>query len=416
MSERPTTILVFTDRRDDTARITELLQESRLSARLHACTDLDQLGTACRSHDVDLIVYRRGSANRGSDALARFRESLSNSPGLLLLTSGVQPADYLQAGRIGADDVVDLDMPAQFEFTVRRTIEHIRLRRRFERLRQELEQRHVIDDSAYEAPANEAPIPPLAQTIDDALANDRMELLFQPILAVDNDDFENHEVFLRISGEDGHLMPGDFLPIAERYGLMPSIDRWVVTHAITRFREEHQQAKKSGRTTALRFFINISSHSLVDPVAITEISRTIARAKLPPGSIVIEVDRNTIVSRLRRSKELNKYIKKLQLQFSMDHFDIGDNSLNYLKHVELDYIKLNQTLVRAIHTSPQQQDNVRAIVDKARRSGIRVIASQVEQARELAALFDTGVDYIQGYLIAEPSDWLEHDVVLNEIS
>lgn len=416
MSEQAATILVVTDRRDDAARITELLRESELPARLHACADPEQLADACDRHGADLIVYRRGSDAGGSDALARFRESLADSVGLLLLTSGAQPADYLQAGRIRADDVVDLEMPAQLEFTMRRTFEHVRLRRRFERARQELEQQHVIDDSAYESPETEDPVPSLAKTIDEALTNDRMELLFQPILAVEDDGFESHEVFLRIAGNDGYLMPGDFLATAERYGLMPSIDRWVVEHAIQRFREERRQSGRAGRSAALRFFINISSHSLVDSVAIAEITRAIARAKLPPGSIVIEVDRNTIVSRLRMSKELNKHVKKLQLQFSMDHFDIRDNSLNYLKHVELDYIKLNQALVREIHAAPQQQDNVRAIVDKAHRSGIGVIASQVEQARELAALFETGVDYIQGYLIAEPSNQLQHDVALDEIS
>lgn len=237
LSEQSATILILTDRRD-TGRVSELLQESELPASVHGCADLEQLEDSCNRQDADLIIYRRGSTSSGSTALARIRESLDDPPALLLLTNTAEPADYLQAGRIRADDVIDLDMPAQLEFTVRRTIEHVRLRRQFERAREELEQQQVIDDTAYELPEKNEAIPRLATTIDEALANDRMELLFQPILSIGEDGFENHEVFLRILGEDGYLMPGEFLPVAERYGLMPSIDRWVVEHAITRFREE----------------------------------------------------------------------------------------------------------------------------------------------------------------------------------
>lgn len=415
MSNTPATILVFSDHRDDTARVSEVLQESELPASLHDCADLEQLDDACRQHGADLIIFRRDSTAPGSTTLARFRESLDDPPALLLLTNTAEPADYLQAGQMQADHVVDLDMPAQLEFTVRRAFEHVRLRRRYEQVRHELEQQHVIEDSAYDEPREGEPIPALATTIDEALTNERLELLFQPILSVKDDGYENHEIFLRITGDDGYLMPGEFLPIAERYGLMPSIDRWVVEHAITSFKEEQQRLENTDRSSSPRFFINISSHSLVDPVVIEEITNMIARAELPPGSIVIGVDRNTIISRLHNSKELNNQIKELQLQFAMDHFDIRDNSLNYLNHVQLDYIKLDQALVRGIHATPQQQDNVRAIVDKAHHHDIRVIASQVEQARELAVLYDLGVDYIQGHLIAEPSNRLEHDVVLNEI-
>lgn len=169
------------------------------------------------------------------------------------------------------------------------------------------------------------------------------------------------------------------------------------------------------RGPKLRFFINLSLHTLVDAVAVDEIVQHIADAELPAGSFVIEVDKNTILSRLQKAKSLNRDIKRLQLQFAMDHYDIDDISLNYLEHLELDYIKLTRTLVHDIDRAPHRRKQTEAIVERAHQAGSRVIASQIEHARELAIMYERGVDCFQGYVIAQPATEPVHDIGLHEM-
>jgi len=414
MPEPPATILVASQGKGDVSRVNELLTETQLNVRSRACADVEQLRAACRENAPDLIACRIESDGQTLAEIERLRDGMEAPPGLVLLVEGAQPDDYLRAGKAAAGNVADLELPAQFDFVVRREIENTRLQRQYREALHKLESDHVIDDSVFERPEDLDTLPPIAATIDDALNRENLELLFQPILSVGGNDYENHEIFLRILSDDGYLMPGDFMRTAERYGLMPAIDRWVVQEAILRF---NQEQKKRGQAAApLRFFINLSLHSLVDPIAINQIIKSISEADLPPGSFVIEVDKDTILTRLRISKSLNRSVKKMRLQFSMDHYDVSDNKLNYAKHIELDFIKLNQSLVRRIHDKPDHFGSVREIVETAHRAGIEVIASQVESAKELAVLFEAGVDHIQGYLIAEPSQNLQGGVELDEIA
>jgi EAL domain-containing protein (putative c-di-GMP-specific phosphodiesterase class I)/CheY-like chemotaxis protein len=414
MSETPATILVVSDRKGDVSRVNELLAETHLNAKSRSCADLEQLRAACRTDTPDLIACRIEGDGQTLTGVERLRNAMEAPPGLILLVEGAQPEDYLRAGKSAASNVVDLGLPAQFDFVIRREIENTRLRRQHREALHKLRSDHVIDDSVFERPENLDSLPPIAATIDDALARENLELLFQPILSVGGNEYDNHEIFLRILSDEGYLMPGDFMRTAERYGLMPAIDRWVVQEAILRFTQE--QKKRGTAAAPLRFFVNLSLHSLVDPIVVNQIIKSISEANLPPGSFVIEVDKDTILTRLKISKSLNRSVKKMKLQFSIDHYDVSDNKLNYLKHVELDFIKLNESLVRRIHDKPDHFGSVREIVEVAHRSGIEVIASQVETARELAVLFEAGVDHIQGYLIAEPSKQLQSGVELDEVA
>lgn len=414
MSETQATILVVSHRKGNASRVTELLAETQMNVKSRTCTDLEQLREACRTDTPELIACRIEEDGQTLAEVKRLRDAMETPPGLILLVEGAQPEHYLRAGKSAADNVVDLELPAQFDFVIRREIENAHLRRQYREALHKLESDHVIDDSVFERRENLDSLPPIAATIDDALARENLELLFQPILSVGGNEYENHEIFLRILSDEGYLMPGDFMRTAERYGLMPAIDRWVVQEAILRFKQE--QKNRGDAAPPLRFFVNLSLHSLVDPIVINQIIKSISEADLPPGSFVIEVDKDTILTRLSISKSLNRSVKKMELQFSMDHYDVSDNRLNYLKHVELDFIKLNQSLVRRIHDQPDHFGSVREIVEIAHRSGIEVIASQVETARELAVLFEAGVDHIQGYLIAEPSKELQSGVELDEIA
>lgn len=415
MHEPAARISIVGDGRGDGARIRSALDDSQLDVECSRVDSIEALREHCAARVPHLIVCRLESEPELVSAINRLRDTLDPRPGLVLFTENLEPQDYLLTARHQASNVVDLEVPAQLDFVMRREFGHVLLRQRYEEIWLKLETERVIDDSEFAKPADAEPVPPIATMIDDALAREDLELLFQPILSVGDRQLESHEVFLRIRSGDGYIMPGEFIPVAQRYGLMPSIDRWVVQQAIARFKEEQAARTESGRPLP-RFFVNLSLHSLVDPVAIGEIINNIGNAELPPGSFVIEVDKDAILNRLKLSKSLNRKVKKMRLQFSLDHFDVDDNKLNYLKHVQLDFIKLNASLVRDLHRKPYNFDSIREIVRAAHDAGVEVIASQVESPRELAQLFEAGVDHIQGYLLAEPSNRLQEGVALDEIA
>ncbi|MDX1609120.1 MAG: EAL domain-containing protein [Halofilum sp. (in: g-proteobacteria)] len=407
-------VVVVSEHADDRRVIERLLEESRFPGRCMHLRDLTHLRNSQLRSRTDLLLYRIAAADAQERELADLLATLETPPPLLLLVNGIEPEHFVRAGRMAAADVVDLDVPAQLDFALRREFKHLRLRQQYLKVRQRLDEEQVIDDSQFTEPESGDHLSELVGIVDDALRNDRMELLFQPILAAEDDGYESHEIFLRIRSGDGYLMPDEFLPTARRYGLMPAIDRWVIREAMRHARHYLDHAR-AANGPPLRFFVNLSAHSLVDPVVIDEIVQTVADAELPPGSFVIEVDRNTILSRLQRTKSLNRNIKRMRLQFAMDHYEVSDISMNYLQHLELDYIKLNRSLVRNIHRAPERFAQVDAIVARAHAAGIRVIASQIERAGELAVMYDHGVDCFQGYVIAEPSPQPVHGIVLDEV-
>lgn len=246
----------------------------------------------------------------------------------------------------------------------------------------------------------------LIHVIDNALKNNLFELHFQPLLAVKGRGTNNYEVFVRIRHEGELIYPDSFIPVAEQYGLMPIIDRWVVKEALCRYRRE----VTAGGEKEFRFFINLSRYSLTDKVMLREIIRLIAASRLPAASIVIDVDKNTVLSRLQMAKALNKNIKKLQLQFSINHYEHKDINLDYSQHIELDFIKLHGELTFNLESDDHKQELVKSIIDKAKQLNLKTIACKVENVRTVMFLYRMGVDLIQGYAVAEPLPELDHSV------
>jgi EAL domain-containing protein (putative c-di-GMP-specific phosphodiesterase class I) len=365
--------------------------------------NLDTLPALQTAKRLDLLVYLHQRNPVDDKRLVQILKKMDDPPALILIADHLTPQDYILASRLGACEVVNAAMPAQFTFVIRREFAALEARRRLNEAVRQMRENQIVDETHLEPAAETGGMGEMVEVIDDALKNNRLELLFQPIMAVEDDGHDNFEIFLRIKQGDDFIMPEDFLPTAEQFGLMPAIDRWVVKNAIRRFKAEEQvKMIKKQTQRGLRFFLNISGHSLVDEVIMSNIILEIASAKLNPGNFVIEVDKNTILSRLQKTKSLNQNVKKLKLEFAIDFFEESDISLNYIKHLELDYLKLSRNVVTDIHKNPDKKNAIREIVKKARENNIRVVATQVENAEVLPSLYELGVDYIQGYVIAEP--------------
>lgn len=405
MNDKVTAKLVFTgDDKQGCTSFMDMLSDTGFAVDHHVLENLDTLPALQTAKRLDLLIYLHQRNPVDEKRLVQILKKMDDPPALILIADKLTPQDYIQASRLGACEVVNAAMPAQFTFVIRREFAALEARRRLNEAVRHMRENQIVDETNLEPPAEvSGGMGEMVEIIDDALKNNKLELLFQPIMAVEDDGHDNFEIFLRIKQGDDFIMPDAFLPTAEQFGLMPAIDRWVVKNAIRRFKAEEQvKLIKKQTQRGLRFFLNISGHSLVDEVIMSNIILEITSAKLNPGNFVIEVDKNTILSRLQKTKSLNQNVKKLKLEFAIDFFEESDISLNYIKHLELDYLKLSRNVVTDIHKNPEKKDAVRQIVAKARENSIRVVATQVENAEVLPSLYELGVDYIQGYVIAEP--------------
>ena len=242
------------------------------------------------------------------------------------------------------------------------------------------------------------------ERIHDALRNNRFRLVFQPIASLHGKAGEKYEVLLRLAGEEEELIsPLEFLPAAQRQGLLPLIDQWVIRHACRILAYRHRQ----GHDT--RFFVKLGGASLEEISIAALVAEQLKELKLEPSSLVFEISETDAVTRLAATRDMINALRKLGCAISLEHFGNGVNSFQLLNHLEVDYLKIDPVFVTDLVGNPENQEMVRSIVDKAMEEGKQTIAHFVEDANSLSILWQCGVNYIQGNFVQEPEDELSYD-------
>jgi diguanylate cyclase (GGDEF)-like protein len=243
-----------------------------------------------------------------------------------------------------------------------------------------------------------------AQQIHQALEEQRFLLYSQDIVAVDDagDTGIHLEVLLRLQDESGRLVaPGQFIPAAERYGLMPLLDRWVVQNAFA-IVAERQRGGQPITTCA----INLSGATVGDQVFLTFLREQFALHKLAPETICFEVTETTAIANLSNAIHFIQELQAMGCKFALDDFGAGMASFAYLKQLPVDYLKIDGSFVKDMLNDPVDYAMVEMISHLARMMGKRTVAEFVESAEILEALKKIGVDYAQGYAIAKPQPFL----------
>jgi diguanylate cyclase (GGDEF)-like protein/PAS domain S-box-containing protein len=229
--------------------------------------------------------------------------------------------------------------------------------------------------------------------VRSALRDGGFALTFQPIIQLGNGEPLHFEALIRMRGDDGVIIPPDkFLPAAERYGLMPQIDRWVF--------DEVMRILESEKT--LRIFMNLSARSLSDEQLLAYIQERLRSSSLEPGRISFEITETAAISDLGSARNWIRRLKDLGCLIALDDFGVGFSSFGYLRALAVDYIKLDRTFVRDLDTNATNRALVQAVNTVARILGKEVIAEGVESEAHADALRTIGVDHGQGYHLGMP--------------
>jgi diguanylate cyclase (GGDEF)-like protein/PAS domain S-box-containing protein len=235
--------------------------------------------------------------------------------------------------------------------------------------------------------------------LHEALEKAHFALWAQPIYPLGNGAREPvlWEVLLRLRTEDGALVhPGDFRPSAERYRLMPAIDRWVISKAL------EVLASRSGHgRDAPCYALNLSGQSLGDDAFLSFVTHALETSGVEPSRICFEITETTAIETLPNATRFISVLQGLGCRFALDDFGIGFSSFGYLRTMALDYLKIDGSFVRNLE-DPLQQALVQCINQVSHLMGIRTIAEWIEDARTADVLRRIGVDFGQGYFLARP--------------
>jgi diguanylate cyclase (GGDEF)-like protein/PAS domain S-box-containing protein len=258
--------------------------------------------------------------------------------------------------------------------------------------------------------------------LHNALENDHLLLHYQPIIPLAHipadlmncgdgpivekllefvpQETQVNEVLLRLSDPTwGVVYPGAFLPTAERFNMMDKVDGWVVAAAFKKL----ATLQASGFQGS--FSINLSGQTIGNTNLITVIEELIEKLQLDSSKVIFEITETSAVSNLISAHELITRLKALGCRFALDDFGSGFSSFSHLKHLPVDFIKIDGLFVRGVTSDPSDRAIVHSINDIAHSLGKETIAEYVENAEILQFLIETGVDYVQGHYISCSDDF-----------
>ena len=237
--------------------------------------------------------------------------------------------------------------------------------------------------------------------LQSALHEDKFVLAAQPILAMAGgvDSGPAVEVLIRLPDEQGKIAnTAEFLRPAERYQLMPQIDRWVVSAALTAIASREIKLA-SGRSCAL----NLSGQTLGDESFLSFVVEALDRTGVSPSSICFEVTEASILSNVQHAQRFIEVLHGIGCEFSLDDFGSGMGSFSSLKHLPIDYLKIDGTYTRNLRADQVNQEMVTAMIKLARTMQFRIVAEEVEHQDDFDWLRDVGVDFVQGHFVEPPA-------------
>ena len=239
------------------------------------------------------------------------------------------------------------------------------------------------------------------QQIRQALEEDRFQLYRQNIASTSRNATHHSELLVRLLDEEDQLIqPGSFIPAAERFGLMPELDRWVVRNALHHFNQRKAGKGVNGKDV---IFINLSGTTLGDTDFCDYVLHEIKSNDIEPPSIGFEITETAVISNLATAIRFIEQIKKAGCQIALDDFGTGLSTFSYLKAIPADYVKIDGSFVRDMIDDEMDSAIVESINNICHVAGLKTIAEYVESEAIWQKLGRMGIDYVQGYAVHRPT-------------
>jgi len=233
--------------------------------------------------------------------------------------------------------------------------------------------------------------------ISEALEANLLMLYAQPILDLGQDRVSQYEMLARMPNENGRIIDaGQFTHSAERFGFVQSIDRWAMRRTIDLLAGYSQQYPD------LVLEVNVSAAAMSDDELLNMIRDELAGKPFDPRKLVVEITETVAMADIHQAQQFVGKLKRLGCRFALDDFGVGFSSFYQLKHLDVDYLKIDGSFIRDLPRDPVDRHLVRAIVEVARALGKKTIAEFVTDEETLRLIRELGVDYAQGYYVGQP--------------
>ena len=247
--------------------------------------------------------------------------------------------------------------------------------------------------------------------LKNALENNLFKLAFQPCVSLRESDEQIYEVLLRLQDENGEeIRPGDFLPAAERTGMINLIDRWVIGRALHMLAEKQ---KEEGNTS---LFIKLSSSAYSDESLLPWLYERAKASKVDITRLIFEVAESDAGSHISQVAKFSRTLKKMRSRIVISKFGLSDEPFKLFKTVPADFIKLSEELTGKVTSDTAILEKLTNLVSTAHEMEKQVLAPHVESAESMAVLFQCGLDFIQGNFLQEPDIVMQFDFGDNEAS
>jgi len=254
-----------------------------------------------------------------------------------------------------------------------------------------------------------------ASQVREMLEHDKFQLVYQPIVATVSGVIHDYEVLVRMICDDGQIiLPGGFMPAAERFGLIHSVDRWIVSRAIRQLASLHDDGHRAS------FSINLSGKAFEDATLLPLIQELLDSTGLEPTWVTFEITETAAIANLAAAEEFITALKDIGCQFALDDFGSGFSSFAYLKHLPVDKLKIDGSFVKGMAHSSVDQAMVESMNQVAHALGKRTVAECVENEETLQLLKEMGVDLAQGNYLgrpdAVPAGTIKHEQMIGAVA
>jgi multidomain signaling protein FimX len=231
--------------------------------------------------------------------------------------------------------------------------------------------------------------------IKSALMENRFRLVQLPIASLLGEDKGMFDVLVRMLDDQGtEVLPAEFMAAAERNDLMKNIDRWVIGASMSFCANRKSEC----------IFVRVSKDTILDKTLMAWLETQLKSLKIEPQRLCIQVTEDLATQHVKQTKELAQGLRKLGFRFALEHFGVGRDPLKLLTEIDMDFIKVDGSLMQGLSTNQVQQQRVKGLVEAAKRRNIETVAERVEDANTMAVLWQLGIEFIQGYFVNAPEE------------